>query len=340
MRQILRISFLILTTFTSKILSDVLQCNFHDNGVEFNFKTIPGYTCEISYLRPSASNQQNEIQGRHLALKNDDSVKIISQPKFDIEFVGNIQSDLSTICLEFRNLEGIQMRTANLENFNENLLKYCKYLNFVDFYNCKIKEISANSLSKFTNMKYLSFAANKLTTLPENVFANHRELLVLSLLNNEIRYLPPNIFKNLYKLQHLRLDGNKIQALAPGLFSNLYNLERLDLYSNEISELPKGVFSSLVSLKELWLYKNKLKEINSDSFGIHGRLTHIYLYENNIDAVDEKFIDNTAVEELNMQHNVCSKDYIKSRADMKEKLRNCFANFRPRQQQGEFSLGI
>lgn len=335
MKKMFKITFLILSIYTTGIFSDDLQCKFHDNGVEFNFRTIPGYTCEISYLRPSPPNKSNAIFGTHLTSKTTDGVKIISYPSFSTEFEGNIQSDLPTICQVFTNLEGIQIRTANLSIFNENLVKDCKYLNFVDLYKCKIQEISENSLSKFTNMKYLSFAANKLTTLHENLFANHKELLALSLQENEITFLPPNIFKSLYKLQHLRLDANKIQSLAPGLFSNLHNLERLDLYNNEISELPKGVFSSLVNLKELWFYRNKLKEINSDSFGIHRRLTHIYLYENFIDAVDEKFIDNTAVEELNMEGNVCDKDFIKTRADMKEKLRNCFSNFRSRYQSGE-----
>jgi len=59
-------------------------------------------------------------------------------------------------------------------------------------------------------------------------------------------------------------------------------------------------------------------------------LTIIDLSDNKINAIDERLIDNSAVNVLNMNYNICSKENIQERDQMKQKLKKCFENYRPR----------
>ena len=101
---------------------------------------------------------------------------------------------------------------------------------------------------------------------------------------------------------------------------------------NKIKDLPKNVFAHLINLRQLHLDDNQLTTIHSDSFGIHRNLQDIDFENNKINAIDEQFIDNTAVGGvlIGMEGNICTNEVIDARNIMKEKLNNCFKNYQPR----------
>lgn len=122
-------------------------------------------------------------------------------------------------------------------------------------------------------------------------------------------------------------------------FYNFYTLF-LDFGINRITDLPASVFTSLKNLRVLLLYINKLTTINSNSFGFNNQLNEVYLQSNNINAIDPKFIDNTAVSYLNMNDNICCQSEIELRSEIKKYLIKCFENFQPHSQPQQQFLPI
>ena len=131
-------------------------------------------------------------------------------------------------------------------------------------------------------------------------------------------------------LKSSHMDYNSIEILNLAWFENLQYLEFLNLAFNKISNLPKNIFDVLINLSEIWLAGNKLKIIHSDSFGNNLELAKIDLRANMIRAVDEKLIDYTGVNKIDMKGNVCSQEEINGRNELMEKLQRCFKNYRPR----------
>jgi Leucine-rich repeat (LRR) protein len=160
---------------------------------------------------------------------------------------------------------------------------------------------------------------------------NLQNLKWLRLDGNQISEIPSKCFTSLKNLEKLWIFENRITILNSDSFDGLQSLQILSLYTNEISDLPVGVFGQLKNLQELSLRNNQLTTIHSDSFGVHIQLTTIRLDNNKINAIDEKFIDNTAVSFLNMTNNICSQTVSKSKEQVRDNLRNCFTNYQPRQ---------
>ncbi|KAL7013251.1 hypothetical protein ACKWTF_015299 [Chironomus riparius] len=125
---------------------------------------------------------------------------------------------------------------------------------------------------------------------------------------------------------------NGIKVLKSDSFAGLLNLQVLNLRGNDISELPTGVFAPLRNLKETSLDNNKLTIIHSASFGVHSRLAKVYLGNNRINAIDPKFIDNTAVTLINMENNICSQLHCETRNEILSYLKRCFSNYQFRTQ--------
>ncbi|XP_070505241.1 serine protease gd-like [Chironomus tepperi] len=75
------------------------------------------------------------------------------------------------------------------------------------------------------------------------------------------------------------------------------------------------------------MYSNKLTIIDAASFGVHKNLKLIYLHNNKISQIDEKFIDNTAVNWINMEGNMCSNKELGGIERIKASLKTCFENY-------------
>ena len=112
----------------------------------------------------------------------------------------------------------------------------------------------------------------------------------------------------------------------------------MGLSGNKISKLSKNIFGHLESLEDLDLSLNQLTVIHSDSFWIHRKLVVVNFENNTINAIDERFINNTEIGDLNMKGNVCRRDKINTRIQMKRALKDCFENYQPRKSQGEQNL--
>ena len=79
------------------------------------------------------------------------------------------------------------------------------------------------------------------------------------------------------------------------------------------------------------MHNNQLKVIHSESFGNLLNLSEAYLYDNQIDAIDEAFINNTGITQLDVRNNKCANttifDSSASRQTMRTELAKCFENY-------------
>lgn len=183
----------------------------------------------------------------------------------------------------------------------------------------------------FENLRSLNIRNIGIERIDEHTFDGCKKLTSLDLYTNNITTLPDNVFHELVNLKNILLGFNKITTISSEWFKNLVNLEFLYLSGNEIEELPKDAFTSLKNLVQMYITNNKLKVIHSDAFGELPKLVEIYFYANQINAIDEKFINNTAVRTVDMESNVCHNrliyDNSPSRLGMRQLLRTCFDNF-------------
>ena len=124
------------------------------------------------------------------------------------------------------------------------------------------------------------------------------------------------------------------KCINPRWFETLVNLESLYLDDNQISDIPKNAFAALKNLNELWISSNSIKVIHSDSFSQHPKLASVYLMYNRINAIDEKFIDNIGIKNLQFTNTKCAqKQFVPESEDkskLKEVLKTCFENYEPR----------
>ena len=126
------------------------------------------------------------------------------------------------------------------------------------------------------------------------------------------------------------LSQNELSVLNPVWFEELESLETLNLGSNKIAELPANLFVTMENLKILNLASNNLAKINSDSFGTHLKLKSVNFGNNKINAIDKEFLENVAVEKLNLENNLCYAKKVTDSKKMKDELNRCFENYKPR----------
>ena len=84
------------------------------------------------------------------------------------------------------------------------------------------------------------------------------------------------------------------------------------------------------------MHGNLLTTIHSDSFGIFDNLKLLGLSNNKISSIDEQIMDLKNLESVQMNQNICSKEKKIKRNQLKEKLRKCFENYRPRVDPSKF----
>jgi len=297
----------------------VLSCVYRIDGY--------GYTCFLTIQNPNGLNNFTRINGTHLTGKSNNDVRHIYDG-----YGSNTTNIPSIICETFQFATTIVLQSIGIQIVDEYSFKNCKNALFLSLVSNKITKVDEKSFSENLELQGLYLYNNELTTLPENVFTNQQKLDILRIDLNKITDLPENIFHSLTNLTRLDMDNNQIKNLGSEWFKNLHKLNILYLYSNQIEELPKNVFRSLKELNAIRLYNNKFKVVHSDSFGISPNLTEVYFGNNQINAIDERFIDNTGVEWLQMYGNLCANtdifDSSESRESMRNKLQTCFNNYK------------
>ncbi|KAL7013189.1 hypothetical protein ACKWTF_015245 [Chironomus riparius] len=327
-------------------LLDTTKAQFNVKLTETNGQHTTGYS-DADVI--AISNNKNK-------LKTFSSTFCQKFPNLEIIKIshGEMESIDEDSLLNCQNLKQFWLDYNKVRTLPEKLFIKNSKLIFLRVYADKLAELPENVFQNLIELEDLFLDNNQISYLPNKIFHSLVKLQVLYLNNNLFQTINPEWFVNLLNLKWLSLEGNLILEVPSKCFESLRNLERLwiiqnkikdlnsdsfdglenlkilSLYINEISDLPVGVFTKLRNLQRLSLYGNNLTTIHSDSFGIHNQLTAIHLQENLINSVDPKFIDNTAVDYLDMTNNICSQTESKSRSEVENNLRNCFTNYRAR----------
>jgi len=228
-----------------------------------------------------------------------------------------------------------KLTTLSIQNSQLTTLPQNLFLNQKDFYELCLNKNQINFLPSsifrpLVKLEVLYLYDNKLMSIDPEWFITLQNLKWLRIDGNQISEIPSKSFTSLRHLERLSLNKNRIKTLNSGCFDGLEDLQILSLHINEISDLPVGVFTPLKNLQKLFLQNNKLTTINSNSFGIHNKLTEVYLQDNKINAIDEKFIDNSNIVTLKMAKNICIQINTRKRSEIKSNLKRCLDNYQPR----------
>ncbi|XP_070489894.1 leucine-rich repeat-containing protein 15-like [Chironomus tepperi] len=273
----------------------VLRCVYSTN-------LLNGYRCDLTIINPNGLNNFTVINGTHLFLRTDSHVRYITSSSES--YTMNIPS---IICEKFSNTTTIELLGMGVQKIDEDSFKNCKDLSYLDLKDNNIKTIDENSFKQNFVLNYLLLWFNKITEIPDNSLASQHNLLVLDFESNQISNLTENVFKSLISLRFLYLENNLIE------------------------ELPKNIFTGLSNVLTIRMDNNSLKIIHADSFGILPTLNTVNLASNQIEAIDERFIDNTGITTLNLINNECANsnivDITLSRLLMRTMLSQCFRNY-------------
>lgn len=302
--------------------SQELSCTFY-------YASYSGYMCNLLVDSPHGFNNFTKIIGVHKdGFTNDDVVRITGTARQTTPFLLSIPS---IICETFQNVVRIELMNIRFQIIDENSFKNCKNLSILILDENSMTQIDENAFIENLELEVLSMERNLFSTLPENVFANQQNLKRL-VLDMAVPHLPENVFNSLINLEELDLGQNNLRELKVQWFENLRQLQVLSLYHNNLQELPSNVFINLESLIAINLAINELKVIHSDSFGYLINLKTLIIHSNLLNAIDERFIDNTGIENLQLYTNVCiSKnvfDNSTSRQLMRSELHTCLDNFK------------
>ena len=335
------------------IIINIQSCLTNEKRISCNYQKIQldisllSYQCQLTIKNPNGSDDFQDISGTHWEGYSDEDVLAV--------YANDVESENipKKVCEKFKNIQKIEFINRNTFQSGSETLKNCKNLSSMSISLNYMNKINENVFSGVENLKVLkiknqmnlpkitsvfnkklvdlSLNENVIFNLPEKLFSALRNLKVLSLNENDIFDLPENIFQSQENLEELLLSKNKINNLRHKWFTNMKKLKKLNFNNNRIYELPKDIFTPLMSLETIELSNNKIKVISSNSFGILPKLTAINLYLNKINAIDEQFIDNTGVVDINLYGSKCYNtdffDNSTTRDALFLELQNCFKNY-------------
>ncbi|XP_070505351.1 carboxypeptidase N subunit 2-like [Chironomus tepperi] len=186
-------------------------------------------------------------------------------------------------------------------------------------------------LNKFKNAEKLELTNSIFETIEVNAFESCKNLLYLDFSNNKFKRLENDLLRNCRNLTLLSFYSNEVSKIDENAFINLSSVQTLILSYNPIEHLSKNIFKPLISLIRLDANYMKLKIIHSYSFGGHRFFTTFNLIGNQINAFDEKIIDNTAIDFIDVRSNACVNGQLKDtsimRASLRAALRICIQNY-------------
>ncbi|XP_070501523.1 uncharacterized protein [Chironomus tepperi] len=303
---------------------------------------------------------------RFLYISNGSSINTFSSifcQKFkNLEVVQTYAASINSIdgnSLEkCENLDVLSLKGAQLNSIPNELLTRNSKLSKIWIIDSQVTTLPENLFSSQNKLKLLSLDGNQINFLPSNIFNPLTQLEYLDLHNNKLQSIDSKWFKNLHNVKELFLSENQISVVPDksfefliylevlGLAKNrikfnsdsfvgLHNLKELYISNNEISELPQNTFEPLRNLELLSMFSNKLTTIDAASFGVHKNLVEISLRNNKINQIDEKFIDNTAVNRIFMKDNICSNEELTGITNIKAGLKTCFENYETTKTQHE-----
>jgi len=315
----LSLTLLFFAIFLHASYGEGLYCSYRDMGGTT-------YVCDLTIQNPTGLNNFQEIRGTHSPGRgNEDVISVVTTSS-------SVSTNVpSIICDTFPNIGGLELWFIGIERIDADSFRNCKNLVHLDLSSNRISEIDERSFSENSMLFRIFLFGNRLTTLPENLFLNQHDLTALIMSRNNFVDFPLSIFVSLRNLVRLDMDDGQLTHLRVEWFRNLINLQTLNLFSNQLEDLPRNVFNPMQRLLDLNLNFNQLKVIHSDWFGVLPNINSVSFRGNQINAVDERFIDNTCVRWIDMLNNLCVSEIIfddsPSRQQMRNTLQTCFNNF-------------
>lgn len=137
----------------------------------------------------------------------------------------------------------------------------------LDLSHNRIRELTRDSFSKYTDLKYLYVFENIVMEIEEGTFAQLTGLEALDLSHNGITTIPKELF-NLERLRNLYVQGNKLLhlhielAMVPKPIKA--PLQIVNIASAYLMKVPD--FGILPDLWQLNISGNPLLEINAEQF--------------------------------------------------------------------------
>lgn len=196
---------------------------------------------------------------------------------------------------------------------------HCFYSNDNSFgYSCRLRIQNPNGFNNFTvitgihlsgmrneDVRYITRSSGSTTNIPSIICETFQKVERIEMHFFEIKLISDNSFENCKELNFLDFLTNNISIIDENSFIRNTKLEFLSFQLNQINELPSKLFEPMNKLEILGLISNNLTVIHSDSFGVLPILRIVYLQNNQVNAIDEKFINNTGVMLLDMHNNLC-----------------------------------
>ncbi|KAK3603807.1 hypothetical protein CHS0354_042808 [Potamilus streckersoni] len=208
-----------------------------------------------------------------------------------------------------------------LEQFRPKLVSHIQIL---DLSFNSLKELYAESFSRFVNLKHLTLSHNQIYKISETTFYHPTGLIFLDLSHNELASLHTDSFSNALRLEVLDISNNLLQSLESELFRGLeYSLTELKVSDNNLSTIEINSFLNLHDLRVLILSNNiDLKKVN---FDLPPHLKQIDLKNNSLQEINEcKFVQLLDIEVLNVENNAlkcsCNLSWLYSKYENLRKL--------------------
>ena len=183
---------------------------------------IDNYCCELFNATLNDPNGTLAIDGTHVSGKLDNDVvdlKINSA-------TSSIVSVPADILNKFRNLNNLELRSANIETISSNAFNNCNGLQNLVLDRNRISLLPNKVFEKCINLIYLGFYANSITTIEISAFSGLSKLEQLDISYNKITQLEFN-FVDLPELIYFSFPNNEVVAVKTDFHTNLKSIQFL-----------------------------------------------------------------------------------------------------------------
>lgn len=214
----------------------------------------------------------------HLNINQNLKLKFIQHLKENepLELITDIK--VKNISLEdfpfflFPNLKFIYLDQIQKINFFEELVKYCKNIQYISILDTNIKELSEN-IGNLNLLKILSCSSTNIQSIPECI-GNCQLLQDLYLFDNPCLYSLPVSLKNCIRIKYISISNCNFYEF-PKVLCELKNIVDLDISRNQINNIPDEISNlkeleflkcnntKIISLPESIKYCEKLKEFHA-----------------------------------------------------------------------------
>ncbi|XP_053134286.1 toll-like receptor 5 [Hemicordylus capensis] len=266
---------------------------------------------KLNRIQVIGDSDLQHLQGRHLALLDLSSNRLLSQPTCTNPFrnitlgtldissnaLGAAGAERFFLCLNGTRIQNLKMQHSatlgsgfgfrNLKGISASTfsgLRHSGTFSF-DMSHGFLSELVSSAFSAFPDLHTLLLRSNQITKIWDGAFAGLGQLRDLDLSDNLLGELYTEALQTLRSspLQRLTLKSNHIGAVQQGALEGLRSLQILDLQDNALSRVPMG---RLPSLRLLVLRQNRIR----DAWGIERlapNLTHLDFSSNRLSSLDQ-----------------------------------------------------